>query len=153
MKKYKELEANNEIIFDSAVAYYSTPTSDISNVGLQIVHDARKGINVGYFMKLGESMGLSMSDMSKILNVSLRTLQRYEPTMVLDADSSSKILNLTLLNNRGLDVFGDQSSFNIWLKTSVPELEGSTPLSLLDTSFGYYILYQVLGRIEHGIFA
>jgi putative toxin-antitoxin system antitoxin component (TIGR02293 family) len=71
----------------------------------------------------------------------------------MDADASSKIIQLSILKEQGLSVFGDQSSFNEWLKQPVPELDNATPLSMLDTPFGYQILFQILGRMEHGIFA
>jgi putative toxin-antitoxin system antitoxin component (TIGR02293 family) len=98
-------------------------------------------------------MGLTQSEMSMILNVSLRTLQRYPDFYILDADSSSKVLQLKALNERGVDIFNGQLYFNKWLKSPVRELDGQTPLSYLDTALGFHILDQILGRIEHGVFA
>jgi putative toxin-antitoxin system antitoxin component (TIGR02293 family) len=153
MKKYLSFIDDDKIASDPVVTYYSMHSTSLSDVGLQIVHDARNGVKVGYFLSLGDTMGLTLLEMSKILNVSLRTLQRYDPGMNLDTDASSKVLQLTILNTKGVDIFGDQASFNSWLRTSVPALEGSTPLGLLDTPFGYHLLFQILGRIEHGVFA
>lgn len=150
MKKYSDFGDDTPAAHEPALSYI-TRYPDSS--GLQIVHDARSGIKVDYFFKLGETMGLTSLDMSKVINVSLRTLQRYDDHFILDADSSSKVLQLKILNVKGLEVFGDQLSFNVWLKLPNPELENSTPFDLLDTSFGYQILHQILGRIEHGIFA
>lgn len=149
MKKYLIQKDNSLKVGEPSVAY----NSSMSNVGLQVIHDARNGIKTDFFLRLGDSMALSLSDMSKILNISLRTLQRYEPTLLLDADASSKVIQLIILNRRGIEIFGDQLSFNVWLRSPISELEGSTPLALLDTPFGYQILHQILGRIEHGVFA
>lgn len=136
---------------EPATAYLTKPARATSE--LTIVHNARSGLKVGYLFFLGEKMGLSTADMAKILNVSLRTLQRYIPDMVLDTDASAKVIQLGLLNQHGLEVFGDQESFNSWLKSSVMDLEYQSPASFLDTPFGFDLVHKILGRIEYGIFA
>jgi len=39
------------------------------------------------------------------------------------------------------------------MKTPLHVFKGETPVSLLDTSVGFDIVFKELGRIEHGIFA
>jgi putative toxin-antitoxin system antitoxin component (TIGR02293 family) len=155
MKKYKSFTDSYppSFVSEPAVAYSPTYNGRLADAGLQVVQNARNGLKTSFFLQLGEKMGLSMQDMSKILNISLRTLQRYEDEHILDADASSKVIQLYLLQQKGLDVFGTQPSFNSWLRDPLPELDGGTPLEYLDTPFGYQILHQILGRIEHGIFA
>jgi uncharacterized protein (DUF2384 family) len=41
----------------------------------------------------------------------------------------------------------------MWIRTPSIIFKGNTPLSLLDTSFGFDMVLTELGRIEHGIFA
>lgn len=154
MKKYDHLPSDS-MASEPAVSYMLSPVynNKWSQSGLTVVHDARRGFTFGDLLTLSRIMDLSLSDLTLIFNVSLRTLQRYEPTQKMDADASSKIIHLSMLQARGTEVFGDQSSFNLWLKKPMIELENATPLSMLDTPFGYQILFQILGRIEHGIFA
>jgi putative toxin-antitoxin system antitoxin component (TIGR02293 family) len=137
---------------EPAVAYISNPRYT-SSADLMVVRHARSGLKTGYFYFLGHKMDLSISDLAKILNVSLRTLQRYLPDQLLDTDASAKVIQLSLLNQHGVEVFGTQESFNLWLKAPVMDLEYQTPLSLLDTPFGFDLVHQILGRIEHGVFA
>jgi putative toxin-antitoxin system antitoxin component (TIGR02293 family) len=118
-----------------------------------VIHDARRGFTFGDLLILAKVMDLSLSDLTMIFNVSLGSLQRYDLNQKMDADASSKIIYLSMLQARGNEVFGDQPSFNIWLKKPMVELENATPLSMLDTPFGYQILFQILGRMEHGSFA
>lgn len=152
MKAYKVSEEYAHFAKEP-MASYLTAFATRGSAGLDLIQKVRAGIKTGYLLYLGEVMGLSLHDLSKILNVSLRTLQRYAPDFVLDADASSKVTHLSMLQSRGLEVFGDQNSFNEWLKSPVSELEGKAPKAFLDTPFGFQILDQILGRIEHGIFA
>lgn len=139
---------------DAAAAYTVSPLRPVSgSVGLSVIRTARAGIKTGHFLDLGLRMGLSMLELATVLNVSLRTLQRYDAGQVLDADQSAKVISLELLNSHGNEVFGSQLSFNDWLRIPVGELDNNPPLSYLDTPFGFMVLEQILGRIEHGIFA
>lgn len=155
-KKYtpKDIDESKSSIQDAAVSY-SPHFLRVLRPGLSLtsVDEARQGVTIKEFTTLASKMGLTQTEMSMILNISLRTLQRYSDHFVLDADSSSKVLQLKAMNERGIEIFNNQLSFNKWLKSPVRELEGETPLSYLDTALGFYILDQILGRIEHGIFA
>ncbi len=153
MKTYKKSKPDTTQLYEPVAAYKLSGTTSVTDSGLQVVHDARAGIKFKKLLNLGEIMALSLSDLARILNLSLRTIQRYDTDFVLDADASSKIIQLSILQDKGLEVFGDQSAFNDWLRMPMRELDGGSPLEFLDTPFGYQILHQVLGRIEHGIFA
>ncbi len=114
---------------------------------------ARKGLDMRFVMDIMDRLSLTLKDIADILHVSLRTLQRYNATTKLDTDASSKLLYLAKLEATGIRVFGDKAAFNSWLKAPVSALGGFTPLSYLDTPFGFELVEQALGRIEHGIFA
>ena len=62
-------------------------------------------------------------------------------------------LSLPGLYTRGEEVFGSMDKFKSWMKTPSHIFKGETPVSLLDTSFGFNMVFRELGRIEHGIFA
>ncbi len=153
MKNPKEVNDFIHFASEPAVAYLAAFQMTPGDTGLSVVHYARAGIKTGYLLYLGDILSLSLSDLSRLLHVSLRTLQRYGPDFILDADASSKVIQLNMLQTKGLEVFGHQQKFNQWLRHALPELEGMAPLDVLDTPFGYQIVHQILGRIEHGIFA
>jgi putative toxin-antitoxin system antitoxin component (TIGR02293 family) len=59
---------------------------------------------------------------------------------------------LTNLLQHGLDVFdADADTLADWLRSPIRELNSQSPLQLLDTSTGFGLVDDVLGRIEHGI--
>ncbi len=148
MKEYKSNVAPISAVEEPMVAYQSSANS-IS----EMINFARTGISMKYLTNLSDKLSLSLQEIGEILHVSLRTLQRYAPNKVLDSDVSAKALNLAALQAHGLEVFGTESDFNEWLRTPVPNLGNKTPLSFLDTPFGFTLIDQTLGRIEHGIFA
>lgn len=118
-----------------------------------LISYARRGLDMRFVMDIMDRLSLTLKDIADILHVSLRTLQRYKDTTKLDTDASSKLLYLAKLEAAGIRVFGDKAAFNTWLKSPLDALGGFTPLSYLDTPFGFELVEQALGRIEHGIFA
>ncbi|MES2797764.1 MAG: antitoxin Xre/MbcA/ParS toxin-binding domain-containing protein [Bacteroidota bacterium] len=152
MKKETKFQKNGRdlnMVNEPIMAYLTSPLDNTS----QMINYARQGINMKYLSNLSEKLSLNLQEIGNILHVSLRTLQRYAPTKVLDSDASSKVLNLASLQNHGIEVFGSEEAFANWLKTEIPSLDNKTPLSYLDTPFGFQLIDQTLGRIEHGLFA
>jgi putative toxin-antitoxin system antitoxin component (TIGR02293 family) len=149
MKEFKMPNENQNVVNESIASYILAPSSNTTN----LINYARQGISMSFLLNLSEKLSLSLQEVGNILHVSLRTLQRYAPTKTLDTDASAKVLNLEALHRHGIEVFGDEGSFNNWLRSKVPSLGNQTPLSYLDTPFGFQLVDQTLGRIEHGIFA
>jgi putative toxin-antitoxin system antitoxin component (TIGR02293 family) len=143
MKKYKDNFQDSSLISDITDNFY------ISNI-----QKARKGVPFSKAITIADQLNLTMQELADILHVSLRTLQRYDPNKIMDVEISTKILRLESLALHGAEVFGkDYKAFAKWLRLEVPALEGKSPISYLDTSFGLDWIDQILGQIEHGIFA
>jgi putative toxin-antitoxin system antitoxin component (TIGR02293 family) len=145
-KSYRNLEEDKSLQVEEAIsAYnsYSTPAILI----------ARKGVSFKFLLDISEKLSLSLAELSQILHVSLRTLQRYMPSKKLDTDSSSKALQLAFLLQTGIKVFGSSHSMNVWMNSSLPSLGGQRPKDFLDTPFGFQLLEEELNRIEFGLFA
>jgi putative toxin-antitoxin system antitoxin component (TIGR02293 family) len=147
MKEYTQ-DINTNSILEEPSALYGY-IFDSNN----LIEFARRGLSMSYLQKLANNLSLSLLEISEILHVSLRTLQRYTATKKLDKDISSKLLTLTALHHHGVLVLGSEADFSAWLKAPVSVLNNKTPLSFLDTPFGFTLVDQALGRIEHGIFA
>lgn len=47
------------------------------------------------------------------------------------------------------EIFGDQA--NAWLKSPIQALDGKTPDELMRSEEGKSLVWQELGRIEHGL--
>lgn len=54
---------------------------------------------------------------------------------------------------RAIEVLGSNAAADRWLRESNPLLGNETPLALLCKDDGAQLVYDLLGRIEHGIFS
>ncbi|RPI15336.1 MAG: DUF2384 domain-containing protein [Ignavibacteriae bacterium] len=123
------------------------------NRDYDIIHVIRKGLYMKNLLKLAQQMSLSLKEISAILPVSERTLKRYRSTTRLSPELSERLLKLSHLYNKGLEVFGNKDSFIIWLNSELLALGGNKPIEILDTQNGIEMAVNILGRIEHGIYS
>ncbi len=145
MRDMSEEEFEN-IIREAAVAYKSE--SDLS-----LVERAREGISKKTLIKISEASGLSLKELTALLPVSLRTIQRYKDDDRLEPNISEKALLIAEVLGKGIDVFSSMEKLQHWLHTPSVALGNRTPVSLLDTSFGARMVTDLLGRIEHGVYS
>jgi putative toxin-antitoxin system antitoxin component (TIGR02293 family) len=114
---------------------------------------ARNGVSKKSLINLAKHISLTLQELASIMHISERTLQRYEPTALIKTEYAEKAIELARLYERGTEVFGTMENFNDWMKTPNYTLNGEAPLSLLDTSIGFELILQTLGRIEYGVFS
>ncbi|HVV55343.1 MAG TPA: MbcA/ParS/Xre antitoxin family protein [Mucilaginibacter sp.] len=113
----------------------------------------RDGLPKRLLLLLAKKISLTLQEFADILHISERTLQRYDDDTVIKTEYAEKAVELARLYTRGEEVFGSIEKFKIWMRTPLVVFHGDTPLSLLDTSIGFDLVFKELGRIEHGIFA
>lgn len=119
-----------------------------------LINAIKKGINFSFFERLAKSIPFTLREWSAYLHLSERSLQRYKKQKgTFNAVTSEKIIEITMLNKFGVEVFGDQENFNVWLNSKNVALGNIKPKELLDSSFGIQLLKDELTRIEHGILA
>lgn len=118
-----------------------------------LVSVARKGISKRNLLALAKKLYLTIEEISDILHISERTLQRYELATLIKTEHADRAIELAKLYERGAAVLGSYEAFNRWLRHSNYALKNQVPLTLLDTSIGFTLVLDVLGRIEHGIFS
>ena len=141
---------DDNILNEAAVSYQSLGNRSI----LSLIHSVRQGISFAVFLKLVNKSPFSISEWSSFLHLSERTMQRYKKEeKTFDPIYSEKILEVSLLYNKGVEVFGDTERFNSWLSANNIALGNVKPKELLDTTFGISLLKDEIGRIEHGVLA
>lgn len=118
-----------------------------------LVIAARNGIAKKNILSLAKKLSLTMAEMADILHVNERTLQRYTPNTLLRTEYADRVIELARLYERGMEVLGSAEAFNNWLRHPNYAIENQTPLSLLDTSIGFTMVLDVLGRIEQGVYS
>jgi putative toxin-antitoxin system antitoxin component (TIGR02293 family) len=120
---------------------------------LDIIKFARGGFPKRTLMALAKKISLTLQDLAYILHISERTLQRYDDDELIKTEYAEKAVELARLYTRGQEVFGNMDKFKLWIKAPSLIFNGEAPVSVLDTSAGFDMVFRELGRIEHGIFA
>ncbi len=123
------------------------------NSDFDIINLARQGFPKSTLLSLAKKISLNIQELANILHISERTLQRYEEDAVIKTEYAEKAVELARLYIRGQEVFGSMDKFKIWIKTPSLIFKGEAPVTILDTSAGFDMVFKELGRIEHGIFA
>jgi putative toxin-antitoxin system antitoxin component (TIGR02293 family) len=119
----------------------------------ELVQLTRKGLPKRILLSLAKKISLTIQELANIMHISERTLQRYEDDEIVKAEYAEKGIELARLYTRGEEVFDSAEKFKIWIRTPSVIFNGESPLSLLDTSAGFNMVFTELGRIEHGVFA
>lgn len=118
-----------------------------------LIRLAREGFSKRVLLNLAKKISLNIQELSSILHISERTLQRYDDDAIIKTEYAEKAVELARLYTRGDEVFGSVEKFKLWIKAPSMVFNGEAPVSLLDTSAGFDMVFKELGRIEHGIFA
>lgn len=159
MKKKPE---NNSQLSEPTAAYgMLNQTSLVALLGsnyavstdFDLLNLARKGVSKKALLNLAKQISLTIQELAGIMHISERTLQRYTPATLIKTEHAEKAIELARLYQRGTEVFGTMDNFNDWMKTPNYTLNGEAPLNLLDTSIGFELILQTLGRIEYGVFS
>ena len=119
---------------------------------LDLILLTRAGLPKKSLDTLSAKLGISMERLSRLLNISLRTLQRKKDTDHLSIHVSEQILAIAEVVIRGIEVLGSQQSLEIWLHSQLAFLNNRKPIDIMDTTIGTQLLLKILGRIEHGVY-
>ncbi|GAA3967008.1 hypothetical protein GCM10022210_14510 [Mucilaginibacter dorajii] len=162
---YKEKRNKDNVLHEPMAAYQvSAPMPSFYNLlggskslklstDFDVINLARKGFPKSVLLALAKKISLNIQELANILHISERTLQRYEDDAIIKTEYAEKAVELARLYTRGEDVFGSIDKFKIWIKTPSLIFNGEAPVTILDTSAGFDMVFKELGRIEHGIFA
>lgn len=128
------------------------PFNKVTN-NIDFIDCIRDGLPRNAMDNLMTITGITTDEITKIIRTSDRTLRRYTAQQKLNAEQSERIIELAKLYSRGEEVFGSIEDFNEWMKSVVMALGNKKPKEFLDTSLGFAMLMDELGKIEHGVFA
>ncbi len=149
-KKYKEHEANDDIVSDTAIAY-GQPSG---NPQFLLIDKIQQGVSFQAFSNLVRQSPFTLLEWSGFLHITDRTILRYKTDQKpFEGLYAEKIVELTMLIKKGLDTFQTKERFYRWLTASNMALGGYKPIELLVTSVGIEVITQELIRIDYGILA
>lgn len=115
-------------------------------------HDVRRGVPVTTVVDLSRALGVPVAELLNWLSIAPRTWARRKQAGVLDTLESDRVARLTRLVRRASTVLGGGEPARVWLTTVNRSLGRRTPLSVAATEVGAESVFQLLGRIEHGVY-
>lgn len=114
---------------------------------------ARQGVSKQLMKQVQDHLELSQKELAEFLHLTPRSLQRMGEDQRLPPAASGLLLELARLSRRATEVLGSDTLANQWLRTPLPALNNVPPLTLLDTPVGIQWVFNLLGRIEHGVYS
>lgn len=132
---------------------YSYKSVDDKNV-LGLIDTVRQGVPYEEFEKIFRDGPFTLQEWANFLQISERTIQRNQKEKkAFQPAQSERIIEIAMLYQYGVEVFGDKENFNTWLNAKSIALGGRVPRELLDTRWGLGMVRDELGRIEQGVLA
>lgn len=139
---------------DHAAFAYAKRIGVKAESALELVEKINVGLTYRSFEKLRKEMGLSAHELGEIVQVAPRTLTRRKVAGRFRPDESDRLLRASRVYGKALDLFeGDRQTARTWLGTPKQALSGKMPLELAVTEVGAREVENLIGRLEHGVFA
>jgi len=154
-----------ECVEESAVAYEVTldtidpvlpdggyapwfPTVDV----MDRVEDLKRGLSADIVNELCMDLLITRQELARYTGIAERTLNRKMKEGRLSCGQSERMVRLRRLFEKTIRVLGTRAHAVQWLKTPRLHLRGQTPLDMVETEMGTEEVFNLLGRIEHGVF-
>lgn len=137
------------ILAEPGVIYQAYPLGTERDV----VDLIREGIPKQAINNILAKTGVSKTQLSQILHISTRQMDRYDTIDRLPAEQSNFLYEFGRVYTRGLDILGDAGTVDKWLTRSSIALGDKSPLELMDTSEGIRMVDDLLSQIEYGFYS
>jgi putative toxin-antitoxin system antitoxin component (TIGR02293 family) len=152
-EKYPEQDSTG-IVSESLQETYSSRLLEDDGNFINLVKATRKGLPYRSLKRAQKIMPFSQQEWADILHLSSRSIDRLKKDKKsLGSTQSEKLIEVTLLYDYGIEVFGSVEKFSKWLNRPSLPLGGFEPKSLLDTNQGMVAVKQELSRIDYGVLA
>lgn len=111
----------------------------------------RSGLPFSEVEALQRAAVLSLTQVSALLGIPERTIARRKKEGKLTTAESDRVDRAARVLAMAVETLGTEDKARLWLQRPNRDLEGETPLSLLDTDRGVRAVEDVLMRIDQGI--
>lgn len=110
-----------------------------------------RGLATSILVTIQARLQISNSQLSDLLMVSPRTLDRRKKEASLPPDESERGYRIACLTDRAYQVFQDPDKVARWFSEPNFALGNKKPIEMAKTEPGARLVEQILGRIEHDI--
>lgn len=119
---------------------------------IELVDVVAEGIPKATIKHLADLYALDVREIIRLLPVTARNLHRYAEDDRLSEVVTGRLFMLADLFAHGADALGTDY-FRAWLYRPNVGLQQKKPIDILHNEVGINTVDDILGRIEHGIFA
>ncbi|MDF7800846.1 DUF2384 domain-containing protein [Pontiellaceae bacterium B1224] len=120
---------------------------------MEQVAELKEGLPGGIVDALGRELEISRKELARVAGVAERTLIRKIQDGRLSADQSERMARVARLLAKAIEVLGTKERALRWLKSPRDYFAGKPPLDMADTELGCREVFNLLGRIEYGVFS
>jgi len=114
----------------------------------------QRGISYATYGKLAAAAGLDRKELAKYVVIPMATLQRRAKLGRFKVEESDRLYRFAEILKAATDLFeGDGKAARSWLLEPVQGLGGLRPVEMVATSAGTGAVLDLIGRLEHGVFA
>jgi putative toxin-antitoxin system antitoxin component (TIGR02293 family) len=119
-----------------------------------LIQQVEQGFSFATLRTLEARSGIAASELASVVGIPERTLARRRAAGKLTGDESDRLLRVSMVFDKAVDLFeGDVAAAATWLLTGRKALGNRTPLAYSRTEAGAREVENLIGRLEHGIFA
>ena len=120
----------------------------------QLIHQLERGFSFKTLQNLQSLSGLSLSLLAAVIGIPERTLARRKASGRLASQESERLLRISSIFEKAVELFeGDVPGAVKWLTAPKKALGDRPPLAYSRTELGAREVENLIGRLEHGVFA
>jgi putative toxin-antitoxin system antitoxin component (TIGR02293 family) len=119
---------------------------------LELLEKVERGFSYATFVRLQRAIDVPAQELADFVQIPARTLLRRKETGRLRSDESDRVLRVSRLLERAIELFeGNAEAARNWLASPAKALAGHTPLDFARTEAGAREVESLIGRLEHGV--
>jgi putative toxin-antitoxin system antitoxin component (TIGR02293 family) len=119
-----------------------------------LIDEVRAGLPFETLESFSSESGISVSEIASLIELPERTLARRKVAGRLSSGESERLLRLSKVFERAVSLFeGSVHAAVAWLKTPKRALGDKSPWTYLQTEIGAREVEDLIGQLEHGVFA
>jgi putative toxin-antitoxin system antitoxin component (TIGR02293 family) len=120
----------------------------------ELIERIKNGLKFGVLESLSLATGQPLAELASRVGIPPRTLARRKSAGKLSMEESERVVRLAGLYERAAELFdGDVVNARQWMSQPKKALGGESPLDYAATELGAREVENLIGRLEHGVFA
>lgn len=134
--------------------YYATLLGLRAVETSELLERVEAGFSYETFERFQRNVDFPLEVLAQLVQIKVRTLARRRESGRLTSEESDRLLRVSRVFGKALSLFdGDLEAARSWLSTPAPALGNRTPQDVSTTEVGAREVENLVGRLEHGVFA